>query len=173
MVIEALLTLKPSARFAACLSSAASARDAVTTYKSAVMQELAIVIRQNELRKRREKEFDDELFARFLPEPTSPYSDEVPSPEEVAAIPKESEVELGSLKRGISLVADSCPIPKKSKIPALASVSRIIQGDTSATASVKSVLDTREKLRAGMDDPRGLLNLVGSSSSALERTKRL
>ena len=66
LVLEALLTLKPSARFAACLSSATSARDAATTYKSAVMQELAIVIRQKELRKRREKEFDDELFFRPL-----------------------------------------------------------------------------------------------------------
>ena len=46
LVLEALLTLKPSARFAACLSSATSARDAATTYKSAVMQELAIVICQ-------------------------------------------------------------------------------------------------------------------------------
>ena len=88
LVLEALLTLKPSARFAACLSSATSARDAATTYKSAVMQELAIVIRQKERRKRREKEFDDELFARFLPEPTSPPSDEVASPEEVAVLPK-------------------------------------------------------------------------------------
>ena len=82
-------------------------------------------------------------------------------------------MESGSLKRGISLVADSGPIPKKSKIPALTSLSKVIQGETSATASVQNVLNTREKLRAGMDDPRGLLNLVGSSSSALERTKRL
>ena len=173
LVLEALLTLKPSSRFAACLSSATSARDAATTFKSAVMQELAIVIRQKERRKRREKEVDDELFARFLPEPTSPPSDEMASPEDIAAIPKEPEVESGSLKRGISLIADSGPIPRKSKIPALAGLSRVIQGETSATASVQNVLNTREKLRAGMDDPRGLLNLVGSSSNALERTKRL
>ena len=32
---------------------------------------------------------------------------------------------------------------------------------------------TREKLRAGLHDPRGLLNITGSSTNAIERMKRL
>ena len=120
-----MLTLKPSARFAACLSSATSVRDAATSYISAVMQKLAIVIRQRELRERREEEFDDEFFARFLPEPISPDSDELASPEEVVSILKVPEVGSSSLKREVSLVADSSPILKKSKIPAFASLSRV------------------------------------------------
>ena len=35
------------------------------------------------------------------------------------------------------------------------------------------MLVTRQKLRAGLDDPRGLLNLATSSTNALERTKQL
>ena len=37
----------------------------------------------------------------------------------------------------------------------------------------KKTLMTREKLRSGLHDPKGLLNLVGPSTDALERTKRL
>ena len=32
---------------------------------------------------------------------------------------------------------------------------------------------TREKLRSGLHDPRGLLNIAGSPTNALERMKRL
>ena len=38
---------------------------------------------------------------------------------------------------------------------------------------MKNVLQTRQRLRSGLNDPKGLLNLVGSSSNALESTKRL
>ena len=61
---------------------------------------------------------------------------------------------------------------KKSTIPALASMG--IVSDTANTGlSTKKALMTREKLRAGLHDPKGLLNLVGSSTDALERTKKL
>ena len=39
--------------------------------------------------------------------------------------------------------------------------------------SAKKTLMTRERLRAGLHDPKGLLNLVGPSTDASERTKRL
>ena len=37
----------------------------------------------------------------------------------------------------------------------------------------KSVLLTREKLRRGLNDPKGLLDLIGPTTNALERAKRL
>ena len=40
-------------------------------------------------------------------------------------------------------------------------------------AAKKRILMTREKLRAASHDPQGLLNLGGSSTNALERTKKL
>ena len=60
---------------------------------------------------------------------------------------------------------------KRSKIPALASINQV--AEALAGASSKKALVTREKLRAGMHDQKGLLNLVGSSTDALEKTKRL
>ena len=42
-----------------------------------------------------------------------------------------------------------------------------------AGSAKKSVLVTREKLRAGFDDPKGLLDLVGPSTNALDRTNKL
>ena len=37
----------------------------------------------------------------------------------------------------------------------------------------KNILITREELQAGFNDPKGLLDLVGSSTNALEHTKKL
>ena len=64
------------------------------------------------------------------------------------------------------------PKKKRSVIPALASVG-VVSGTDSTGLSGKKVLMTRERLRAGLHDPKGLLNLVGSSTDALERTKKL
>ena len=58
-------------------------------------------------------------------------------------------------------------------MPALASVAQVAaEGDLQNTPK-KKVLMTREKLRAGLHDPRGLVELSGSSTKALERMKRL
>ena len=46
-------------------------------------------------------------------------------------------------------------------------------GDDLGGTSKKRTLLTREKLRAGMHDPRGLLDLAGPSTNALDRTKKL
>ena len=172
MVLDAVKELNPSARFSAYLLTAASVRDATTSWKTAIMQDLAVFIRQKELQARREEVLDEELFARFLPEPVSPESEVETFPDEVFSIPKAPVSGSGDRKRGVSLITESASIPKKSKIPALASISQVV-GETSTAASVKKVLETREKLRAGLDDPKGLLNLVDSSTAALERTKRL
>ena len=49
-----------------------------------------------------------------------------------------------------------------------------LSGLTDDARSIKkNVLRTREKLRAGLHDPKGLLDLIGSSTNALERTKKL
>ena len=66
-------------------------------------------------------------------------------------------------------------IPKKarSRIPALASLHLLPGDDEEGRAVKKSVLVTRERLRAGIDDPKGLLNLVDSSTNALEQAKKL
>ena len=173
LVLDAVNKLSPSARLSAYLCSAASVRDATTSWKTAIMQDLAVVRRQRELQASREEVLDEELFTRFLPEPVSPDSEVDSFPEEVIPIPKAPASGSGDRKRGISQVAESSRIPKRSKVPALASLSQVTLGETSTTASVKKVLETRERLRAGLDDPRGLLNLVGSSTTALERTKRL
>ena len=45
-------------------------------------------------------------------------------------------------------------IHKKSRIPALASLSQVVQ-ESAGSASKKKIFDAREKLRAGMHDPIG------------------
>ena len=70
--------------------------------------------------------------------------------------------------------ADLTLISKKEKslIPALAAVN--VDFDTRGSSTTgKRALFTRKLLRKGENDPKGLLSLVGSSSDALERTKRM
>ena len=78
----------------------------------------------------------------------------------------------GPAKRSFSQVEQSQPVHvMKSKVPALASVAQVAaEGDLQNTPK-KKVLMTREKLRAGLHDPRGLVELSGSSTKALERMK--
>ena len=69
----------------------------------------------------------------------------------------------------ISIIAKK----KRSKVPALASIEDLLGSDSVSGTVKKRTLLTREKLRAGMHDPKGLLNLVGHSTNALDRTKKL
>ena len=62
---------------------------------------------------------------------------------------------------------------KKSRVPALASVAQVSAVDDLQNTPKKKVLMTREKLRSGLHDPRGLLSIAGSSTNALEHMKRL
>ena len=162
ILLDALLELGFSARFTAYLLSAATLREAVTGYKTTIMQELAVVIRQEEDMVRREETLDSELFSQFLPEP---------SPVPVDKASGEVNVAL-SRKRGSSLIAGLELIPKKKRaLAALPALAALDGGD--AATSRKKTLVTREKLRAGIKDPRGLLDLGGPSTNALERTKTL
>ena len=63
-------------------------------------------------------------------------------------------------------------MPKMSSVPALASLSRMQQLIDQGSVSKKQALLTREKLRSGLHDPRGLLQMVDSSTNALERAKK-
>ena len=55
----------------------------------------------------------------------------------------------------------------------MASLQRVVSEGQVASPSKNNILLTREKLRAGLHDPKRLLDLVGSSTNALERTKKL
>lgn len=123
------------------------------------MQDLAAAIRRRKELNILDDEKDDDLFSEFLPQSSS------------STVVLERPT--GSLKRVASEVLDLGKIPRKSKVPALASLTRIAEICDDQGTSKKRVLLTREKLRAGLHDPRGLLDLVGPSTNALERTKRL
>ena len=169
--LKAISTLPMSGRFESILTTAGSVQEAATSYKEALCRGLASKLRREDERERLEDSKDDELFSRFLPEvpPVAQISD-------VTAVDPASSRSLfqvtTSRKRDASAVTDVVRIPKKSKIPALASLSRV-SGLSNDGSPKKRVLVTREKLRAGLHDPRGLLDLEGSSTSALERTKKL
>ena len=111
-------------------------------------------------------ELDDDLLSQFLPGSTVHQGEGV----------KKSAPDVGA-KRVFSAVEqaeDMTHTPRKtSVIPALASIRQITSGVGSDQTEKKNILITREKLRMGLHDPKGLLDLVGSTTNALERTKRL
>ena len=158
LISRALCELEASPRLQTFLSAAGTVRDAITDYKSSVLQDLAAIMTRNQESKRINDEKDDELFSRFLPEPSTP----------------EPEVEDPTRKRAVSEVDDLLQrIPKKTKIPALAALHLVPGGGADGQATKKNVLVTRQKLRAAQLDPKGLLNLVSVSTNALERAKQL
>ena len=162
-----------SDRLAALLRASISVEKALLDYKRAVVEEVATAIRIRDSRVRLEDERDTELLA-MLPVPLSPLSEgdvglestELKDPvlEDTTRPPrKRVSSELTTLER----------IPKKPRRPTLASVQQVIDEDGFGSSSQKRALMTRERLRAGEHDPRGLLDLVSTSTSALEHTKRL
>ena len=156
LILKALCELEASPRLQTFFRSAASVQDALTGYKSAVLRDLAAIITREQEDNRIFEEKDDALFSRFLPLPSSP----------------EPEAQLQAKKRAISDVDDLLlRIPKRSNVPALASLHLVPGGGADGQAPKKNVLVTRQKLRAAQLDPKGLLNLVDASTNALERTK--
>ena len=115
-------------------------------------------------------EKDDELLSQLLPEPSPLLEDEQQLDEVVQIL---ANADSPSKKRGFSAISDPLRNTGQSTIPALASIPRMQQLVELGCASKKQALLTREKLRAGMSDPRGLLRMVSSSTNALERTKKL
>ena len=113
-------------------------------------------------------ELDDDLISQFLPGSSAVEKGDLKS--------SASRVIPGS-KRVFSAVSQSevmARIPKKrSTVPVLASLQQFSGSCETSTPAKKNVLITREKLRMGLHDPKGLLDLVGPTTNALERTKRL
>ena len=169
---EALLSLQVSERLGTFLRATGLAGGALREYKKAVVEDLAIATRVRDSKVRLENERDAELLA-LLPVPVSPLSvgEAGLDPTEVKDPP--DEVSRSSRKRLSSEIVSLEKIPKKIRRPKLASVQQVIDDDGAGGSSHKRALMTREKLRAGEHDPRGLLDLVNTSTSALEHTKRL
>ena len=157
LIAKALNELGASTLLLTFLNKPGSIEAAIRDYKSAVLRNLAALMLRNKESHRADDEKDDALFSELLP---------VPSPE--------PEVVKTSKKRSIADVSDVLqPIPKKSRVPALAALHLVPGGGADGQDPKKSVLVTRQKLRAAQLDPRGLLNLVGTSTNALERAKQL
>ena len=163
---QAILSIKVSKRFSGAISSASSIRTAIKEYKIGILQGLARAIRKRELQQRQDDEMDEALFSTFLPEPQSPLS-------ESGSLTKAADGSM-AVKRGITEVSDLTSIPKKKpRVPEVASVEEVLAAAGDDIASGKKILLTRERLRAGLNSPKGLLDLVGPSTTALDRTKRL
>ena len=126
--MKAFCELEASPRLRTFLQNAASVQEAITAYKSAVLQDLAIIISRDQEANRVDDEKDDELFSRILP---------IPSPAPDAQLPAK--------KRAIADIDDlQGRIPKRSKIPALASLHLVPGGGADGHAAKKSVLVIRK-----------------------------
>ena len=166
LIGEAVCALGVSGKFKTCILEHQSLDAALVAYKTRVISALALVLQRKKQQQALIELRDDELFSRLLPEP-SPH-----------AAPEEKVPSSHAPKRTFSQtsqVKELSRIPKKQKstIPALAALHLIPGGGGDGRQPKKHVLVTRQKLRAGLDDPRGLLNLQTLSTNALERTKQL
>ena len=176
LVRNALSSLRMSDRLAESLATSGSVLEAITGYKTLVVKDLNVTLRRKAERVLIEKKEDEDLFTKFLTRPVPQLATAQSVLEEIGA---SSRGASKPLKRGIAAVVmqdeELTVIPKRarSKIPALASLSRVPGSSNMSGSAKKSVLVTRERLRAGFDDPKGLLDLVGPSTSALDRTKKL
>ena len=173
-VLDAVSSLPSSLRFQELLGSQESLAEAIKAYKTLVAKDLAVSIQRKKKFLRSTQAQDCELLDTLLPEQEASIRN---IPAEAPTLLERAQGTASSGKRGISsIVVDEgmlrIPKKKRSVIPALASVG-VVSGTDSTGLSGKKVLMTRERLCAGLHDPKGLLNLVGSSTDALERTKKL
>ena len=177
LVLETVASFESSRRFKTLLTTLSSVDEAVAAYKKLVLKDLAVLLRQKKQSSRVADKFDDELFDQILPE-SAAVDTRVADSGLVSHALDSSPLLMapGRAKRSVSEMAGD-PYKslglKRSKIPALASLGDIAGDSMTDKAARKRILMTREKLRAASHDPRGLLNLVGSSTNALERTKKL
>ena len=102
MVLKAGRSLEMSPRLNDFLAGADSLKSGLLSYKTAIIQELAVAIRDRE-KARHDDAADEELFTHYLGQGSN-------------VVEPVTEEPVPSLKRKISAVADI--IPKKSKIPA-------------------------------------------------------
>ena len=166
LIRQAVCDMGTSQKFQAALTSAASFREAVTDYKTTVVRDLGAALQRAREQADMDEELDDDLLSHFLPGSSKSQDQN----------DKKSTLRLGT-KRVFSAVeqsADFTRIPKKRcTIPALTSIKQLTGSSESGHTEKKNILITREKLRKGLHDPKGLLDLVGSTTNALERTKRM
>ena len=166
LVRQAICDLGVSSFFDDTLRSASSLREALTGYKTAVLRGIGSALRRKEEQPPMDEELDDDLIMQFLP--SSPVSQgDGGKPTSSPVVPPAKRV-----SSAISQPSVLSRISKKSRssIPALASLT---PAPSSEVPVKKSVLLTREKLRRGLNDPKGLLDLIGPTTNALERAKRL
>ena len=177
-LLSALRSLPFSPRFIDLFDSNGNLAEVVSAYKTLLIRELASTIRRKEEMVRAAEEQDSELFDTWMPE--APEKAQSPAPDiDLFAGDKTQTNNVESMlgKRGLAAISsllEGQKIPKKAKssIPALATFSGL--GDQKAPEGLsKKALMTRERLRKGVNDPKGLLELNGSSTNALERTKQL
>lgn len=174
-VLDTLKALPSSDRFMQLLGTLGSLTEVIKVYKSIVAKELGDNIRRREDFLRASQIQDGELLDSMLPLKST--KEVVGLAQEIPAHDDIGQVASLSRKRGVASLTELEEIPripkkKKNTIPALATVG-IVDSSCNTGLSPKKTLRTRERLRAGLHDPRGLLNLVGSSTNALERTKKL
>ena len=178
IIRRAIVTLKPSPRLESLLVNQDTVAEGVAAYKKLVLQDLARKIRLGKKSAVVSDDLDDDLFARFLPvqphlQSTQIYTTELKD----SNISEFVGVKVAS-KRSASqslTVPELSVIPKKKKrssVPALASLT-FLDGDDGGVTRTKRALLTRAKLRAARHDPRGLLDLSGPTTNALDRTKEL
>ena len=159
---DALSSFKLSVRLTSFMKSTSDPREALLNYKRAVIQSLAAAVKRKQEQALVDEKLNDKLFAQFFPEEKPVVDPTIP---------------VRTRKReGLDVVeeADLSRIPKKkTRFLPVADLQPITTGDGSGTSVKRNVLLTREKLRAGLTDPKGLLDLVDSSTNALEHTKWL
>ena len=177
-VCSAIISLGPSARLRSLLEGQSSVEVAITAYKTLILQNLAASLSQSTAVRAVSEEQDDDLFDQFFAQqPVEAVDQQADLGGQDWGVAQEA-VSSRALKRSSRHLADDSPaevVPKKkrSTIPALASLSELSRGDDLCNTAKKRTLLTREKLRAAMHDPKGLLDLAGPSTSALDRTKEL
>ena len=104
-----LRTAHLSDKLMAAIGSAATVRKGIREWKVGILQRLALVLQKRQALQLQDDEMDEELFSTFLPEPTSPLLDSDTLGERV------------SKKRNISAISSLTSIPKKPRLPEIAS----------------------------------------------------
>ena len=165
LVREALSKLQLSDRLLKSIRACTSPREGILAYKRSIIKDLALLRQRQDAQAILDEKVNDQLFAQFFPA------------KEVKGDSIDEPGDLQFKKRLASVAFPEQDITasttKKSRVPALASLQQFSSGDGSEIAVKKNVLITREKLRAGLNDPKGLLDLAQSSTNALEHTKKL
>ena len=162
VIREAVVSLEMGIRLKKAFVASVSPREAILDYKKAVLQDLAAEMLRKKTQASLDQELNDQLFAQYLPPPN-------------IAVRETTRVAVAQKRGGSEIFQEEklSPIPKKkSRVPALANLQRASDGTNSDGTVKKNVLITREKLRAGLHDPKGLLDLLQSSTNALEHTKK-